>query len=355
MKRDIVIQSFFLGLFLLALYQFFVIIEPFLTPLLGAMVLAIIAFPAHRAVCRLCPRWKPSIQAILSTLLIVTLIVIPFAGLLWLLINESANIVPLAQDTVVQVRDWYHGQAVPWLKDLLPLAHRLPFLSHLTGDQVQKSSTLVAGSLFGSVSSISRVLASNALVTTLNFFVMVFALFFLLRDGEHLLERLKRLLPLKSRDKDRVLHEVETTIVGVVRGSVLTALLQMFCATAGYFIVGIPAAVTLGVLTGLATVIPLVGSALIWLPTAIYLLCFTSAWKGIFLLIWGGVVISFMDNLIRTYLIGRQTHLPVFLLFIGLLGGLSVYGLRGLLIGPLLVAVIPVLLDIFEAEYFSEK
>jgi predicted PurR-regulated permease PerM len=171
----------------------------------------------------------------------------------------------------------------------------------------------------------------------------------------HALESLRKWIPMRGLDKDRILHQVENTVLSVVRGSVLTAIFQTFCATLGYMIVGIPAAVTMGLLTGAATIIPVLGTALIWGPIAIYLLFFSSAWKGVFLLIWGIMVVSLADNAVRTYFIGRQAKVSIFWLFIGLLGGLRVYGVRGLLIGPLLVTVIPVLLDIFENQYLSRN
>ena len=355
MKRETVFQGFFLALFVLTLYQFFVIVEPLLTPLLGAVVLAIVSFPIHRALSRMCPRWNASSQAALSTVAIVACIVVPFAALLGLLIKESANIVPLAQETASLLWSWYQTQAQPWLVKMLPLAHRLPLVSQLTGDDLQKAASLLSEGFFGRISAIGRVLAANTLLTVLNLFILVFALFFMLRDGERVLGNLRKWLPMQNRDKERILVRVETTVLGVVRGSVLTVIWQTICATLGYLIVGLPAAVTLGLLTGIAAVIPVIGTALIWAPTAVYLLVLSSAWRGIFLLIWGGVVISLSDNLVRTYFIGRHAKLPIFLLFLGVLGGLRVYGLRGLLLGPLLVAVIPVLLDIFEAQYLSEK
>src|SRR3989338_8559898 len=124
MKREAVFHGLFLSLFVLALYQFFLLIEPFLTPLLGAMVLAIISFPVHRWVCRAIPRRNASLQAFLSTGVIVILIMIPFATLIGLLVNESANIVPLAQESAAQLRNWSQSQLHPWIDRMLPLARR---------------------------------------------------------------------------------------------------------------------------------------------------------------------------------------------------------------------------------------
>lgn len=355
MKRETVFSSFFLALFVLAMYQFWVILEPFLTPILGAIVLAIVYFPIHRALSRVITRGGDTLRAAVSTLCIVILIVIPFATLFVLLLNEFDNVVPLAQEVIAHMRDWYHIELQPWVGSLTPMMQRYPLLSRLTPDRLPNLDTFISGSLLGKISSLGQGLAANTLLTSLNLFVMGFALFFLLRDGERMVATLKKSLPLNSHDKERILRKVETTVTGIVRGSVLTALFQTLCATVGYFIVGVPDAVTLGLLTGMASVIPVVGTALIWAPTALYLMFLSAAWKGVFLLVWGGVVIGVMDNFVRSYLIGRQAKLHVFLLFIGLVGGIRVYGLRGLLIGPLLVTVIPILLDIFETEYLSEK
>jgi predicted PurR-regulated permease PerM len=355
MKRETVFHASFLALFVFAAYQFLVIAEPFLTPILGATVLAIVAFPLHRAIGRLAKRMNANTHAALSTLVVVALVIIPFAGMIWVMLNEADTIVPMIQGSATRMHQWYQLELRPWIDRLIPAIHKLPLASKISTLQVQKGSSMVAAYVIGKISAIGPALAANTLITTLNLIILTFALFFLLRDGEKGVTALRKWLPMTAKDKERILARIEQTVLGVVRGSTLTIIFQLITATIGYLIVGIPAAITLGLLTGLATVIPVAGAAVVWLPTAVYLFLFSAKWKGVVLLIWGGVFVSLSDNILRTYLIGREARIPMFLLFIGLLGGLRVYGLRGLLIGPLLIAVVPVLLDIFETEYLSDR
>lgn len=355
MKREWLFHGFFLVVFALVLYQFFVILEPFLTPILGAIVLAILSYPVHRKIAGWLPRMSASFKAACSSAVVIGLIVGPFLGLLWLLFNESQRAAPLVQDAARAFQNWHQNRSEAWFAQIQAVVDRLPVTVPVAWDDVQGMATEAATQVFSRISGMGKAVAKNLFLSVFNLAIVMVSLFFLFKDGERLLQTVKRLIPMRGKDKERILEKLKSTVTGIVRGSLLTCIFQMGCATAGYLVVGLPAAITWGMATGVAALIPFVGTALIWLPTGLYFLFLGPVWKGIFLLVWGVVVVGLMDNVVRTVFIGSQTRLPILLLFFGLLGGLRVYGIRGLLIGPLVVAVIPVLMDIFEAQYLQKE
>lgn len=354
MTRSWLLHGFFFGTFFLVLYQFFSIIEPFLTPILGAMVLSILSFPLHRFVVKRVPSWDKNAQALCSTLIVISLIVGPFLILIWLLMNESQRAAPLIQELHESLQNWQAGQLQIWIDRFRDWKSNLPITISFSRADLQRYASSGATNIFAIAHKVGRTLAANLLLSIFHLIVMAVTLFFLFRDGLKLKSWILELLPMRRVDKDRIIWKLEATVTGIVRGSVLTSLFQMVCATLGYLIIGLPAAFTLGMATGVASFIPVVGSGLVWLPVGLYLVFFGSMWKGVFIIVWGTVVIAMMDNVLRAALIGHATNIPLVLLFIGLVGGIQAYGLRGLLLGPLVISILPVFLDIFQAEYMRK-
>lgn len=183
----------------------------------------------------------------------------------------------------------------------------------------------------------------GALTTFVHFLMMLFLLFFLLRDGRQMLGRVVRLVPMEPQRKSELLKLVGDTTRAVVYGEVLTALFQGALVGIGFAIAGLSSAVVFGVLAAAFALLPVGGTAIVWVPTAIFLAA-TSQWDGaIFMLIWGtGVSVS--DNLVRPLLISRRAPVSTLAVFVGVIGGVSAFGMIGVIIGPVLLTVIVALL-----------
>ena len=182
--------------------------------------------------------------------------------------------------------------------------------------------------------------------------VMFFTLFFLFRDGEKWFSFSHDLTPMSRSDKEHVMTRIHDTVIGVSRGWLLTGLIQGVTATVAYLAVGMDGAVLLGALTAFFGLVPGVGTVGIWVPVAIILLAKGLYWRSAFILVWGAfVVVGLIDSIARPYLIGRRIELPLFVLFFALLGGVIVWGAKGVIIGPILVGIAPVLLDIYRDRY----
>jgi predicted PurR-regulated permease PerM len=226
---------------------------------------------------------------------------------------------------------------------------------HLTASTEQLQGWLESGAqmLLKSLATSSGTFVLSALGTLINFFIMLFLLFFLLRDGRHLLGRVVRLVPMDPLHRGELLKLIGDTTRAVVFGEGLTALAQGALVGIGFYIAGLPSAVVFGVLTALLALLPVGGAALVWAPAVVYLLA-TSQWGwALFMLIWG-IGVSVSDNLMRPFLISSQAPVSMLAVFIGVIGGLSAFGMIGVIIGPVLLTVLGTLLRFLD-ETMSHK
>ncbi|HWI84134.1 AI-2E family transporter, partial [Ramlibacter sp.] len=190
-------------------------------------------------------------------------------------------------------------------------------------------------------------IGQNTLDFVLSFFVMLYLLFFLLRDGRQLSREAARALPLEQEHTRRLLKQLATVVRATVKGNVVVALVQGTLGGLAFWVLGISGPLLWGALMALLSLLPAVGAAMVWGPVAIYLLSTGSIWSGIGLTLWGVLVIGLVDNVLRPILVGRDTRMPDYLVLIATLGGLTVFGLNGFVIGPVIAAMFLVTWDIF--------
>ena len=197
-------------------------------------------------------------------------------------------------------------------------------------------------------------IGQNTLDFVVNFFVMLYVLYFLLRDGKTLAAQAQRALPLKPEHTRRLLNQFATVVRATVKGNVVVALVQGALGWLAFWFLGITGALLWGALMALLSLLPAVGAALVWGPVALYLLSTGAVWPALGLLAWGVLVIGLVDNVLRPILVGKETRLPDYLVLVATLGGLAVFGLNGFVIGPVIAAIFIVAWDIF-AEARQEQ
>ena len=184
--------------------------------------------------------------------------------------------------------------------------------------------------------------------------MMLVALFFFFRDGDRIAALIRDLIPMAPGQKERILKRVYDTVSAVVQSTILIAVIQGIVAGLGYFLIGrLAMSVLLGFLTAVTSLIPVVGGALIWLPTALYVLVTGEIWRGVALLLWGAIAVGSVDNFVRPMVIGGRVEMPTLLLLFALLGGLQVYGFLGIFVAPVLVAVLLAFVDIYRETYVN--
>ena len=275
-------RSFLLALFLLVLYSFFRLLEPFLSGLLAAAVLAIVVEPAHQRLARALGA-RGNLCAALSTVGTALLIIGPGVLLLWMVLGEAEALLPRLGELADRARTLHGGGEWPLLRSLTERWRSLPFAPALSGLQPEDWAMRAGSAVFTAITRSGRAVATNAAVFLANNGVALIAHFFIFRDGPAWLDRCQRTIPMSEEDKARILARVTSTVAGIVRAAMLTWVYQTACAVVGFLIIGAPAALTLGLLTGLAAFVPIVGAALIWLPAALFYAFEVTLWKGVFL------------------------------------------------------------------------
>jgi predicted PurR-regulated permease PerM len=326
-----------------------------LAPLWGALAwgicLAFLLAPVHRWLTRKL-KGRANLSAGIITVLVPLLLAGPLVSLGVAFATQVADLVtrlqkqPLRLDISLLAQLERHpllGSLAEWLRQ------------NLTATTEQLDGWLVSGAqmLLQSLAATGGNFVLSALGTAVEFFVMLFLLFFLLRDGRQLLGRVVRLVPMEAQRRGELLKLIGDTTRAVVYGEVLTALAQGMLVGIGFAIAGLPSAVVFGVLAAFLALLPAVGTALVWMPAVVFLAA-TSQWGwAIFMLIWGlGVSVS--DNLMRPLLISHLAPVSTLTVFIGVIGGISAFGIIGLIIGPVLLTVLAALLR-FLADHLSDQ
>ena len=193
----------------------------------------------------------------------------------------------------------------------------------------------------------------NTFILIVNFIIMILTLFFFYRDGEHYYSTILQMIPFQSKQKVIVSKKFLDTFSAVIFGVFLIALIQGILTGIGMAIFGVPFFLFWGVLAFLSALIPVLGAAFVWVPGVLYIFLTGHTVASLLFALWGVLLISTPDNFLRPLLIGNRARLPVFFLYIGILGGLKVYGMAGILLGPLIVTMVIAFALIYREDYMT--
>jgi predicted PurR-regulated permease PerM len=319
------------GAILLLGYFVFLIVEPFLVPLAWSAVLAIFFYPLHDKVSR---KMKPSAAAATSTLAVTLLLIVPALVVLVYTAREALDATARLQSELV-----VHGQGPneglvmhveEWVRSRLPQSWQGMDMS----DPVQQAAEKIASFLGARFTGLLK----NLVSFFVDLFIMIFALFFMFRDGEDIVHGAKHLLPFDEDIQTDMLEESKELIFASVAVGLLVAAIQGVLGGISFAMTGISSPIFWGALIAFFSLVPVVGSALIWGPAALWL-GFTGHWgRALLVLAICGGVSTVADNIVRPMLLRNRTRLNELLLFIGVLGGLEAFGLLGLVAGPTIVA-----------------
>jgi predicted PurR-regulated permease PerM len=342
-KRNTII--FLSTLLLIVLGLAFVITQPFLKPFAFAIILAVVFYPLHERLLR----WnknRAGSSALLSTLLLILVFAVPAFVITVLAANEA-----LAAAHYLGRRSVEEGgfpSLVVALTDrpLRYIGHWIDLskydLQSMIRANAQKASVWLVGFGANVLSGIARFI-TDALIT----FVVVF---FLFRDGERWAYHAGTLLPLSPEQVARLYRNISDTIIANVYGILSVGVAQGLLVGVALRIMSMQSSLLLGLATGFASIIPVVGSALVWAPVTIYLLVTGSIGKGLFLLVYSIVVVSSIDNVIRPWVVGGRVELHPLVLLFFIFGGVAAFGFLGLFLGPVVASVLAAVFDILREE-----
>ena len=352
--KDGVFKYFFILLFIAVAALALWVAKPFINALLASAVVAYVFYPIYNKLARVI-KYK-NLRAALVSAFILMLFLAP----LFLVIESAA---PDARFVYVRAKqkiltgELLDVSCPPGKETVLcKISNRIqelvqdPDIKYYLEESVGKVTSFILGTTSGLVFALP--------VIFINLFVTFFAVFYFLRDGKKLIEYVKRIMPINPRHRTRVFKQFEETTHAVVYGSLLIALIQGTLGGLGFWIFGVSSPLLWGLMMAIFALVPFVGTAIIWLPAAVVMIATASAagdptavWKGIGLLLYGFFIISGIDNVLKPVLIGDRAKVHPVIILVGVLGGLTVFGFAGFIIGPLVLAVFKAFLDIYRTEY----
>ncbi|SUD84201.1 permease [Stutzerimonas stutzeri] len=328
-------QKVFLTLLLVVSVAFGWILLPFYGAVFWAVILAIIFAPIQR---RLLARLNARRNlAALATLFICLLVaVLPVILIAGVLVQEGTTLYKQIESGEIDIDSF-----VSHAKELLPASWQAQMQRFGLGDMDQIRERLASSALQGSQFLATKAFSfgQGTFQFMLSFFLMLYLLFFLLRDGRELVARIRKAVPLSDNQKRRLFSKFTRVVRATVKGNIVVAATQGALGGIIFAILGIPSAVLCGVLMAFLSLLPAVGAGVIWTPVAIYFLMKGLIVQGVILILYGVLVIGLVDNILRPILVGKDTKMPDYVVLISTLGGLSLFGLNGFVIGPLIAAL----------------
>ena len=348
MTRQPLFAAFFFAGLLFLFYQFYLMFSVFLLPLTWATLLAIVFYPLHLRLTHVL-HGRNSLAAFLFTTIVILVVIVPTVLLSVLLASESVAVYQWSKEFLTgdglpelmkRVQGWTPTKALGIFGPLLQ-----SWNIDIAGVAV-KAANVVSSFLVSQASDFAKNLASFIV----NFFLTTFALFFFFRDGSLMVAAIRDVVPMEPEYKDLILTRLYNTVAAVVQGTMVTSAAQGLLTGFGFFVLSVPFAVFLGCAAAFASLLPL-GTALVWVPVAIYLGVTGSVTRAVILIIWGIFVVGMVDNVLRPLLIGGRAEIPTLLLFFGMLGGLQAYGFLGIFLAPAVIAILVAFLQIYREQY----
>jgi len=345
-------QKVFLLILALITIAFVWILFPYSGAVFWGVVLAILFEPLYKKLL-LKTKQRPTPAALLTLLSIIVMVLIPVALITASLVQQAAGVYEMIGSGHIDFGAYFR-QIIGVLPDwMIRLLERFDLTSLATLQQ-----KLSAGASQISQTAARQVI--NAGRNTFDFLVgltvMLYLLFFLLRDGRGLASRIRSAVPLSRKYKQRLFNNFTTVVRATVKGNVLVAIAQGALGGLAFWFLGVQAPLLWAVVMAFLSLLPAVGAAIVWAPVAVYFLVTGSIWQGVALIVWGVVVIGLVDNILRPLLVGKDIKMPDYLVLISTLGGMELFGLNGFVIGPMIAALFIAVWDLFAtAEEFHQE
>lgn len=316
------------------------LIQPFFSPIAWAVVLSIVFYPIYALIARFV-KWKTP-ASLLTVIIIILIILGPFAYVSMQLFGELKG---LASGVHIDQAGAVKG--ILGHPSVKPLADKILVLFNISEDQLDTRVTEYISGMGKDLLARFTEGMGNIAVVMLNFVLMIFSIFFLLKDGAGFLVRIRDYMPFSDDHKRRLETQVRDIIVSTIYGGVIVAIIQGIIGGIAFAFLGITAPVLWGFAISVASFIPFLGAFAVWGPVAGYLFFQGAVIKGITLTVVGVFGISLIDNILKPMIIGSRTKMHLLVIFFSVLGGIKLFGLIGLIMGPLVVAVFISLIEIF--------
>jgi len=336
----------FFGLMVLVLVVFLFVMKPFFFPIFWAAVIASVFRPVYKKV-----RGKinnPDLSCTLVVVLILLIILLPAGIIGSLAISESVDLYSSVDkdnnDVKVSIQNIFNQFTHH------PMVQKLRIDEKIWIEKFTEATKAIANYLLGSI----RSLTENALIFFLKFGVMLYALYFFIRDGDKFQKMLIRFIPLGGGREEILLQKFKTTALATLKVTLIIGGIQGMLGGIIFFITGINGSMMWTIIMVLTSIIPSVGCSIIWAPAGIIMLITGHTWQGILILLFGALVISTVDQLLRPFLLGKDVQMHPLMIFLSTLGGIMLFGISGFVIGPIVCSLFLAILEMYEQYYTDE-
>lgn len=355
--NGVVIRKF-PGYFLLASIgvSFFFLLEvfrPFITVLIFSAILATVFYPLYQRVLKLF-RNRPRAASLTTCFLILIFLLVPLIVFIILLGRQAFDAYAYIQESVT------NGGLDPYLKwrEGGLIYDALGFIREQTGSIVDFDALNLRDSITETAQSVTAFLAAQSANLLkgvgwllINLFILLFSMFYLFKDAGTIIDKIMTLSPLPKRHEEELFRKFKEISHAALYGIFLTAVAQGIIGGIGFAIVGIPSSLFWGTAIALFSLVPVIGTATIWLPASVVLFLTGNVWGGLFLFFYGLLIVSTVDNFLRAYFIGEKAKMNQLLTFLAVFGGIWAFGLIGVIFGPLILTLFFAFLHIYEREY----
>jgi predicted PurR-regulated permease PerM len=327
-------RIFFAALFGIVAILAVIIMQPFLTYIVLAGILTYALFPMYRFFRQ---NSRPTVASALSILIVLIVMVLPSFYLATELVQQVSGAYSSFQmENVQRIGDYLSGIT----------GNRINFQDMLESglDQIRRSIVALAPDILGSIGEL-----------LLGLFIMFFVMYYGFREGETFIAHVRQLLPLDPTLKESLFYEVRTVTQAVLYGQVMTAVIQGTLGTIGLLVCGVPNWLFWGSIMTITAFVPVLGTPIIWVPAAASKILEGDMVRGIGLMIYGATVVMNIDNFLRPKLVSDRAKVHPVLILIGVLGGLKIFGFVGMLVGPLVLAILVALIKFYEQAYLGHK
>lgn len=327
--------ALFYAIVILLAYLVYLVFAPFLVALAWAGVLVVVSYPAYE---RLARRWGPGTAAILSTVGVTLILIVPAMLVMIVFVRQGVDAV---QSIQLQAASGHFA----WVNHLWArMQQRVPELSSVElSASLRRYGEQAAEFVAARLGAILR----HAAGFLFDLSVTILAMFYLYRDGHSIVERLRELLPFDVSQRDRMLRDAREMIFASVTSSFMAAAVHGALGGLAFAAAGVGAPIFWGVMMGFLSLVPVFGSALIWIPASIGLILGGHILRGILLAAFCAVIMGMVDNFVRPWFISGRAEMSGLVVFISVLGGISVFGMLGAVLGPIVVAAAASLLELY--------
>ncbi len=343
---------FFIVIFVLILYLFIDLFSPFIFDILWAVILVVVLYPLYDKLLKF-TKDRETISSLLMCFFIVLIIVIPFVLITITLAKESVELYSaingkLSHLTFPGIKKFLTSEVVIKLNKLTS-----PFFK-LTPASFEKSIVTVVKGISGFMMSATKEIFKGFASSFLHFFFFLILTYYFFKYGDPLLKELLKLSPLSYEKEEKIINKFKEVAQATVIGNITTATIQGFLGGLGFVIAGLSSPILWGTVMAFMSLVPILGTFIIWIPASIYLVIIGSCGKAIFLIIWGSTVVGLSDNFIKPLIIQGKTNLHSIIIFFSILGGIKLFGFTGIVLGPIITSLTFVFFEMYKEEFRNQ-